>query len=135
MVEGDAGHQIEQAAQLVGVELQAGKILVEDVLEPNGIIVLNGLHGSVDENIQAFESFRRAVGQRDFLAGCHLGILAQKLPARPRRHPEDVFLGVVVAHLQLGIQRLRREVFAQKVVAVRVRELLFQLGPAVLKGV
>ena len=68
-----------------------------------------------------------------------LGAVAQGLPARFQRHPKDVFLGVVVAHLQLG-GYVQMEIFGvirrvHVVVVVGVVKLRPQLILPLLKGI
>jgi len=63
-----------------------------------------------------------------------LGVGLDEVPARQRRHPEDVLLGVVVA----GLELLRDQVLAvvAQVVVVRwIAKGRLQLRPALLEGV
>jgi hypothetical protein len=95
----------DQVGQFVAVDLRAGEVFVEHILELFLVLALDGLHGIVDQPADAAHVFRLVLaglvpGQRRL--GRQLGAVAQGLPARFQRYPKDVFLRVVVAHLQLG---------------------------------
>jgi len=68
------------------------------------------------------------------LRSCHLGVGLHEVPARERRHPEDVLLDVVVAGFEFLLDQLAR-IGAEVVVVRRVDKGGLQLGAALLEGV
>ena len=141
-VEIGVGKMCDQVGQLVAADLRARKILVEHVLELLLVLALDGFHGVVDEPADAAHFLGRVFARRSPRQGIarrYLGAVAQGLPARFQRHPEHVFLGVVVAYFQLGgevtlviVGVVRRR---HVVVMVRVLELLAQLFLPHFEGV
>ncbi len=132
-VEIGVGKMRNQVGQLVAVDLRAGEVLVEHVLELFLVLALDGFHGVVDQPAHAAHLFGLSLAgfvPRQRRLGRQLGAVAQGLPARFQRHPEHVFLGVVVAYFQLGgevalviVGVVRRR---HVVVMLRVLELLAQ---------
>lgn len=131
----------DQPGQLAGIELHAGEILVEHVLQPD-ILPFDSFHGVVDQPADRTHVLRLVLAglvPRQRRLGRQLGAVAQGVPAGFQRHPEHVFLGVVVAHLKLGSKValvvvgvvLRGHV----VVMVGVGELLAQFALAFIEGI
>lgn len=135
----------DQAGQLAGVELDAGEVLVEHILQAD-VLALDGFHGVVDQPAD------RAHFLGLVLAGlvpgqCCLGwqlcAVAQGLPTGFYRHPEHVLLGVIVADFELGgdavfvLLGACAAVFVRVhgVVMVRIGELFAQFPLALLEGI
>jgi hypothetical protein len=104
LAEVGVGEVGDQVGQLVAFDLGFCEFLVEHVLEL-GVLALDGLHGVVDQPADGAH-FSGVSLPGLFHGRAHLGGSCARsrrvLPARFQRHPEDVLLGVVVAHLQLG---------------------------------
>ncbi|MNV69939.1 hypothetical protein D3C71_1628750 [compost metagenome] len=119
LAEVGVGEVGDQVGQLVALNFGARELLVEHVLKL-GILALHGLHGVVDQpadgahlvrhhlQLTRLVAYVAAVAialrhlPRQLAARWQLGQVTQGLPARLEGHPEDVLLGVVVPHLQLG---------------------------------
>ena len=140
----------DQPGQLAGVELHAGEVLVEHVLQAS-VLALDGFHGVVDQPADRAHVLRLVLAglvPRQRRLGRQLRAVAQGLPAGFHRHPEHVFLGVVVAHFELGgdvvFVRLRGRSRVKKaavfvrvhvVVMIRVGELFTQFALPFFEGI
>ena len=122
--EGDRGDQVDQAAEIVGVELEAGvRVLGEHVLE-RLVLLLDRSEGVVDEQGRALDGVILGLAVSDLDLGLRreLGPALQILPAGKRGHPKRVLARVVVAVFQLGV-----EVFVRGVLEVEVALGVLQL--------
>lgn len=93
----------DQADEPGGLELELHvAVFLDDAFEP-GVFLLDGFEGVVDQARGGAESVGGAIREGDGGIGRERNVFPDGLPAGERGHPEDVFLRVIIAVLELGV--------------------------------